>query len=158
MSSAVEILRVFRYRPRLAAELLRESLGFAPPSFDGVRVEGLDGGAVSDRGPLVVVLTSGREPVLAIVVDALGDCDSSSRVRWPQWAEVASARIGCTAIVLIVTADVVVERWAKQPVHLPPGPPFEPFVLGPSAVPGHGGESTPILVLMTLAARITRDA
>lgn len=158
MPAVTEIVREIRYRPRIAAELLRDLLTVQLPSFNGVRAESIDGGAsAADHEPLLVVLTLEREPVFSIVVDAPADCDSPTRVLWPRWARTAADRLGTPSAVLIVTVDPVIERWAKQPVHLTGEPPFHPFVIGPSSIPSDG-QNTPIIVLMALAAKITQQA
>ncbi len=159
MASVEQILRTFRYRPRLAPELLREVLDRPPPAFDGVRVEALDGSAAAPQQPCVVVLTADHTPVRAIVVDAPDGCDNAARTQWPRWVESVAARLSAPAVLLIVTPDPTVERWARQPVHGPgDDAPFEPLVLGPSAIPSDPRQSTPVLVLMTLASSIVGDA
>lgn len=157
MPPVLEIIREFRYRPRVAPELLRDLLSMKLPSFDGVRVEAIDGDRANDSDPLVVVLSFARVPVYAIVVDAPDSCDSAARLMWPRWARVVSERLAIATTVLVVTVDEVVERWAQQPVHLPEGEHFEPAVVGPSTIP-RDGQNTPNLVLMQLAARITQQA
>lgn len=153
MPPVLEILRELRYRPRVAPELMRDLLQIMLPAFDGVRVEAIDGDRATDEAPLVVVLSFERTPVHAIVVDAPDGPDSSARLLWPRWAAVVRDRLSLTTSVLIVTVDEIVERWAKQPVHLPDGHTFEPHVVGPSSIP-RDGQNTPNLVLMQLAARI----
>ncbi|MBI2389237.1 MAG: hypothetical protein HYV09_06440 [Deltaproteobacteria bacterium] len=155
--SAPEILRELHYRPRVAPELLREVLGVELPRYDGVRAEALHGGPTGAAAPLVIVLSQVRTPVHAIVVDALDTCDSPARLRWPQWIETVRARLGVATHAMVVTVDDVVERWAKQPVHLDDGRVFQPHVIGPSAIPSDG-RATPVLVLMTLASKITPRA
>lgn len=157
MPSVLEILRELRYRPRVAPELMRDLLNLTLPRFDGVRVESLDGGRPGDAAPLVIVLSFERNPTYAIIVDAPDGPDSAARVLWPRWAAVVHDRLSLTTAVLIVTVDEVVERWAKQPVHLPDGRTFHPHVVGPSSIP-RDGQNTPNLVLMQLAARITGRA
>jgi hypothetical protein len=158
MATVTEIVREIRYRPRIAAELLRDLLTVQLPSFNGVRSESINGErATGDHEPLLIVLTLERDPVFSIVVDAPADCDSPTRVLWPRWARIASDRLSTPCAVLIVTIDPVIERWAKQPVHLDGEPPFYPFVIGPSSIPSDG-QKTPIIVLMALAAKITQRA
>lgn len=157
MATSTKILQTFRFRPRLAADLLREVLHAALPAFEGVRVEGLDGGSPEEGAPVVVVLTRARTPVRGIVVEAPESCENGDRMTWPQHARHVASRIGAEADVLVVTSDLVVERWAKQPVHLPEGA-FAPNVLGPSSLSSDTPQTTPVLVLMTLASLVTRDA
>lgn len=155
--SAPEILRELHYRPNVAPQLLRDVLGVELPRYDGVRTEALDGGATRGDPPLVIVLSQVRTPVHAIVVDALDSCESKARLRWPEWTETVRARLGVETHAMIVTVDDVVERWAKQPVHLDDGRVFQPHVIGPSAIPSDG-HATPVLVLMALASKITPRA
>lgn len=157
MAPVLEILREFRFRPRVAPELLRDLLKVSLPPFDGVRVESLDGGRAGDEAPLVVVLSFERTHVAAIVVDAPDGCDSPARLLWPRWSSLVEERLSVRTLVMVVTVDDVVERWAQQPVHLPDGRSFEPCVVGPSSIPSDG-QNTPNLVLMQLAARITGRA
>ncbi len=157
MSSVAEILREFRYRPRLAPDLLREVLRVDVPTFESVRSENVDGGAPRDAETVVVVLVRDANPVHGIVIVAPDGCHSALRLSWPRWTKAVARRISAPTSTLVITADPVVERWARQPVHLPPEPPFEPYVIGPSAIPSDG-QNTPVLVLMALAARITNNA
>jgi hypothetical protein len=157
MAAPHEILRTFRFTPRLAPDLLREALRVTLPHFDGVRAESLAGEAAGEE-PIVVVLTRKRVPVHAIAVAAPSACENALRVEWPRWARVLSERMSAPVSVLVVTADLVIERWARQPILLD-GESFSPYVLGPSALgSGDIDQTTPVLVLMTLASLVTGDA
>ncbi|MGZ3452590.1 MAG: hypothetical protein ACXWUG_14300 [Polyangiales bacterium] len=126
------------------------------PQFDGVRVEGFAGGPPEGE-PLLIVLTKNRVPVHAIVVSSPIECDNRLRVDWPRWVGQIEDRLGAPCIVLIVTSDLVVERWAKQPIHLERKT-FAPAVLGPSALAADLPPTTPVLLLMTLSSLVSRDA
>lgn len=151
-----EIIRTFRFTPRFAPDLIREVVHVSLPQFDGVRVEGFTGGPPEGE-PLLIVLTKKRAPVHAIVVSSPNECDNQLRVEWPRWVGHVEDRLGAPCTVLIVTSDLVVERWAKQPIHLARGT-FAPTVLGPSALAADLPPTTPVLLLMTLSSLVSRDA
>jgi len=158
MPSVTSILQVFRYRPRLAVDLLREVLSIDAPAFDSVRAEVAPPALESDA--VIVVLSRARLPVQVIAVEAPAECHSELRLRWVRLVEDLQPRFGCPTCTLVVTADLVVERWARQPIHpVPPREALIPYVLGPSNVPTDGSKSdTPMLLLMTLASQIVREA
>jgi hypothetical protein len=151
-----EIIRTFRFTPRFAPDLMREVVHASLPQFDGVRVEGFSGGPPEGE-PLLIVLTKKRAPVQSIVVSSPTECDNQLRVEWPRWVGQIEDRLGAPCTVLIVTSDLVVERWAKQPIHLGRGT-FAPTVLGPSALAADLPPTTPVLLLMTLSSLVSRDA
>jgi hypothetical protein len=95
--------------------------------------------------------------VQAIVVSSPMECDNRLRVEWPRWVGHVEDRLGAPCTVLIVTSDLVIERWAKQPIHLD-GKTFAPSVLGPSALAADLPPTTPVLLLMTLSSLVSRDA
>jgi hypothetical protein len=79
------VVLLFRNRPELAAELLRDALGVRLPPYVGARIESADlSEAVPTeyRADLVVLLVNG-EPVLAIVVEVQLRIDERKRFTWP---------------------------------------------------------------------------
>jgi hypothetical protein len=157
VATSTEIISTFRFTPRFAPDLMREVVHASLPQFDGVRVEGFSGGPPEGE-PLLIVLTKKRAPVHAIVVSSPMECDNSLRVEWPRWVGQIEDRLGAPCTVLIVTSDLVVERWAKQPIHLSSRGIFAPVVLGPSALAADLPPTTPVLLLMTLSSLVSRDA
>ena len=131
------LVALFRNRPVLAAELLRDALGVLLPAFAEARVEAAD---LSDLAPaeyradLVVLLVDGK-PVLAIVVEVQLHRDKRKTMTWPVYVTGLRARFECPACVLVVTPDERVAEWARVPIELGPGSQMVPWVLGPSAVP-----------------------
>lgn len=132
------LLLLFRNRPTLAPELLREALAFEVPAFTEVRFESAD---LADlvpaeyRANLVVLLVEGR-PVLAIVVEAQLSADPRKRFSWPVYLTALRARFACPAVLLVVTPDAGVASWCAEPIELGhPGWTLAPLVLGPDAVP-----------------------
>jgi hypothetical protein len=142
------LLQLFRNRPELAPELLRDALHVALPTYAEVRVESSD---LTDLAPaeyradLVVLLVDGQ-PVLGIVVEVQLQRDDRKPFTWPVYVAGLRARLACDTCVLVVTPSESVATWARTPVVLGPGSRFEALVVGPSAVP-----------IVSDAAEATRD-
>jgi hypothetical protein len=131
------LLLLFRNRPELAPELLREALGVELPAYTEVRVESADLTDVVPaeyRADLVVLLVDGK-PVFAIAVEVQLARDERKRFTWPVYVTGLRARFECDATVLVVTPTMDVARWAAAPIELGPGGTLRPLVLGPDAVP-----------------------
>jgi hypothetical protein len=131
------LLLLFRNRPELAPELVRDALGIDLPAYTEVRIESADLSEVVPaeyRADLVVLLVKG-EPVFAIVVEVQLARDERKRFTWPVYVAGLRARFECPAIVLVVTASAEIARWASEAIELGPGASFTPLVLGPNAVP-----------------------
>lgn len=131
------LLLLFRNRPSLAPELLREALHIELPSYTDVRIDSADLTDVQPaeyRADLVLLLLDG-DPVLGIVVEAQLSSDERKRFVWPVYATNARARLRCPVCLLVVTADDGTARWAAKRVDLGGGNRFAPLVLGPSGVP-----------------------
>jgi len=131
------LLLLFRNRPELAPELLREALGVELPAYTEVRVESADLTEVVPaeyRADLVVLLVDGK-PVLAIAVEVQLARDDRKRFTWPVYVTGLRARFECAAVVLVITPAMDVARWAAEPIKLGPGATFAALVLGPDAVP-----------------------
>ena len=131
------LLLLFRNRPELAPELLREALGLELPLYTEVRVESADLTEVVPaeyRADLVVLLVDGK-PVLAIAVEVQLARDDRKRFTWPVYVAGLRARFECPAVVLVVTPARDVASWAAAPVRLGAGSSFTALVLGPDAVP-----------------------
>ncbi len=133
-----ETLRLlFQNRPELAPALLREALGVDLPEYSSIRVESAD---LTDivpaeyRADLVVLLVDGK-PVLAIVVEVQLTPDDRKLYTWPVYVVGLRARFSCPAVVLVVTSDPAVARWANRPIAIGPGATLHPWVIGPDAVP-----------------------
>jgi hypothetical protein len=128
---------LFRNRLELAPELLRNALGVELPDYSEVRVESIDLSEVVPaeyRADFVVLLIDGT-PVLGIVIEAQLGVDARKRYTWPVYVAGVRARFECPAVVLVVTTDESVARWAAAPIALGPGAVLQPIVLGPGGVP-----------------------
>jgi hypothetical protein len=131
------LIRLFRNRPELAPELLRDALRIELPAYSEARVESAD---LTDLEPaerhadLVVLLVDGK-PVLAIVVEVQLSPDPDKRVSWPGYVVGVRARFKCPACVLVVTVTEAMARWSGEPIELGPGNVFRALVVGPALVP-----------------------
>ena len=131
------LLLLFRNRPELAPELLRDALGVALPAYTEVRIESADLTQVAPteyHADLVVLLVEGK-PVLGIVLEVQLAPHARKRFTWPLYAVGLRARLECDACVLVVTPSAEVARWASKPIALGPGGTLQPLVIGPDAVP-----------------------
>jgi hypothetical protein len=131
------LVLLFRNRPELAPELLRDALGVTLPAYAEARVEAADLSDVNPaeyRADLVVLLVDGK-PVLAIVVEVQLQKDDRKPFTWPVYIAGLRARFECPACVLVVTPSESVADWARTPIEVGPGTTVVPFVVGPRAVP-----------------------
>ncbi|HEY6726436.1 MAG TPA: hypothetical protein VI197_20510 [Polyangiaceae bacterium] len=131
------LLLLFRNRPALAPELLREALHVELPAYSEVRLESADLTDVVPaeyRADLVVLLVDGK-PVLGIVVEVQLAPDARKRFSWPVYVAGLRARLECPCCLLVVTASDKTAEWAQEPIALGPGSKLMPLVVGPRGVP-----------------------
>jgi hypothetical protein len=131
------LVKLFRDRPELAPELLRDALGVTLPPHSEVRIGEADFTQIVPtdyHADLVVLLVNGK-PVLGIVVEIQLRIKARKRFTWPLYAAALRASLECPVCVLVVTTRAKVARWAAKPIDLGPGGRFQPLVLGPEAVP-----------------------
>lgn len=131
------LLQLFRNRPLLAPELLRDALHVELPKFTEARIDSADLTNVQPaeyRADLVVLLLDGV-PVLGIVVEVQLSQDDRKRFVWPVYLATLRARLECPVCLLVVTVDEAVARWAARPIDMGSGSRFVPLVLRPSGVP-----------------------
>lgn len=131
------LLLLFRNRPTLAPELLRDALHVELPEYTEARIDSADLTDVQPaeyRADLVVLLWK-AEPVLGIVVEVQLSADERKFFVWPAYVANLRARLRCPVCLLVVTADEATARWASRSVDLGGANRFAPLVLGPSGVP-----------------------
>jgi hypothetical protein len=132
------LVELFRNRPALAAELLRDALGVELPAYTEARTDsaGLTEVVPTEyRADLVVLLSEGR-PVFAIVVEVQLSPDERKRTAWPAYVINLWARLECPTVLLVVAPEAAVARWCRQPIA--PGQRgfvFRPYVAGPDSIP-----------------------
>jgi hypothetical protein len=131
------LLLLFRNRPALAPELLRDALHMELPQYTEARLDSAD---LTDIQPAeyradLVVLLSNATAVLGIVVEVQLSADERKRFVWPVYVANLRARLKCPVCLLVVAGDEAVARWAAKPIDLGAANRFRPLVLGPSGVP-----------------------
>lgn len=131
------LLELFRNRPALAPELLRDALQVELPKYTEARIASADLNQVQPteyRADLVVLLLDDK-PVLGIVVEVQLDHDDRKDYVWPAYVATLRARLECPVLLLVVATDESTSRQAGRIVDLGGGNLFRPLVLGPSGVP-----------------------
>lgn len=131
------LLQLFRNRPSLATELLRDTLHLELPAHTEARLESSDLTSLQPteyRADLVVVLRKGG-PVFGIIVEVQLSPDEDKEYTWPVYVANLYARLECPVCLLVLTADDATARWAARPIYLGGENWFTPLVLGPSGVP-----------------------
>jgi len=135
------LVTLFRNRPSLAPELLRDSLHTPMPPFARARIGDVTLTEVVPteyRADLVLLLEDEADlpPLAAIVVEAQLARDADKRWTWPVYLAGLRARLRCDVALLVVTPESAVAAWAATPIATGhPGWVLVPLVLGPDAVP-----------------------
>jgi hypothetical protein len=131
------LLQLFRNRPELAPELLRDTLQAELPAYSEVRIDSADLSEVQPaeyRADMVALLLRG-EPVMGIVVEVQLSTDDRKSFAWPAYVTNLRARLRCPVYLLVIAGDETVARWAARPIDLGGGYLFSPWVLRPGSVP-----------------------
>lgn len=131
------LLQLFRNRPELAPELLREALQVELPAYTEVRIESADFSQLAPteyHADLVVLLVDGA-PVLGIVVEVQLAQKPRKRFTWPLYLAALRAKLECDACVFVVAPSMEVARWAAEPIRLGLGSSVVPLVVGPGGIP-----------------------
>ncbi|WP_394843285.1 hypothetical protein LZC95_40330 [Pendulispora brunnea] len=134
------LVLLFRNRPTLAAECLRDLLGCPVPEFASVESVDTQVAQVvaANRAPdLILVLRdeAGR-PRLVLIVEMQRGVDRKKERSWPLYITAEAAKYDCDAMLLVVAIQETVATWAQGPFptgHA--GFSLQPHVLGPSAIP-----------------------
>jgi len=131
------LLLLFRNRPALAPELLRDTLLCNLPTYTDVHVHSADLTElqpVEYRADLVVLLLDG-EPVMGIVIEVQLSRDDRKQFVWPVYVANLPARIRCPVCLLVVAGDAAVARWAAKPIDMGGHHRLVPWVLGLQGIP-----------------------
>jgi len=133
------LVLLFRNAPTLAAQLVRDVLHAPLPAFESARIGEAD---VTEPVPitfttdLVIVLERGQRPICALIVEPQLDPKADKRRTWPHYVTGTRAKLNCDVVLLIVTIDESVARWARAPIPIGhPGFCLTPLVLGPKDIP-----------------------
>lgn len=137
------LLQLFRNRPALAPELLREALHQELPPYTEVRIESADFSELQPaeyRADMVVSpLDGGR--VYGVIIEVQLSPDRRKPYVWPAYVANLRAKLKRPVSLLVVTTNEATARWAAKPVDLGNGNWFTPLVLSPSGVPEVAEES-----------------
>jgi len=137
------LITLFRNCPTLAPALLRDTLQISVPQFTEARIESAEFTEIQPaayRADLVVLL-SGDEPSLGIVLEVQLSVDEDKEYSWPVYVTSMRARNHCPVCLLVIAAKDDVARWARKPIALGGGNCFTPTVLSLSGVPEITDES-----------------
>lgn len=131
------LLQLFRNKPDLAANLLREKICGGLPTYTDVKIASADLSEVQPteyRADLVVSLSNGA-PVLGIILEVQLSIDNSKRFSWPAYVATLRARWRCPVCLLVVCSERNVARWAEMPISMGCNNVFMPRVLWLNEVP-----------------------
>jgi len=141
MPSAIHegIVRLFQANPGLAAILLGEVLGIELPEH--VEVLG-DSSSFSEMKPpeyradmVSVLKREDGTSALSVIVEVQLSVKERKRAGWLAYTATATRQQGCEACVLVVTPDVKVARWAREPLTFGLISKYAPLVIGPEEMP-----------------------
>ncbi|HVZ33110.1 MAG TPA: DUF4351 domain-containing protein, partial [Polyangiaceae bacterium] len=131
------LLLLFRNRPALAPELLRDTLHVELPPFTEARIDSAELTDIQPteyRADLVILLLDGV-PVFGIVIEAQLAPDERKGFVWPVYVANLRARFEVPVCLFVLAANESTARWAGKPIDLGGGNRYVPFVLGPAGVP-----------------------
>jgi hypothetical protein len=133
------LVDLFKNRPALGAELLREALGVPLPAFTEARLLSVDLTQIRPaeyRADVVVLLLDGESPLWVLIVEVQLAIDHDKRFTWAEYTMGARARHRCPVSLLVVAPDPSVAAWCAEPIETGiPGFVLRPQVLGRAAVP-----------------------
>ncbi|MGM7644215.1 hypothetical protein ACSVDM_04880 [Nocardia sp. JW2] len=134
------LLDLFRTDALLAPTLLAEEFGIPLPGLSRMRAESCDFtdiGPKEFRGDLALSTHDDRDlPVLGVCVEVQLAADDVRRWKWPVYLTTLRSRLCCPVVLLVVTPNRKVAKWAEQPIELDNvGSVVQPLVLGPDRFP-----------------------
>lgn len=131
------LLQLFRNRPQLAPNLMRDVLDVPLPEYTDVKIGCADLTEVQPteyRADLVLSLSDGVS-TLGLIVEVQLSRDDRKHFVWPAYVANLRARWRCPVCLLVVCTDSAVARWAAKPVQLGCKNMFAPRILSPDLVP-----------------------
>jgi uncharacterized glyoxalase superfamily protein PhnB len=132
------LIQIFRNRPALAVEVLRDLLHAEVPAYSTIELQELDLNEIklSQYQPDLIVLLLDGAPVHAIVIETQLGRDPDKLFTWPVYLTHVRARLRCPTSLLVVAPDGAIARWCSKPIETGhPGFTLTPQVLGPDEVP-----------------------
>ncbi|ATL70827.1 hypothetical protein [Nocardia terpenica] len=132
------IIDLFRQRPGFVADVLALAMDHPIPEFDHARTESGDFPDIDPteyRADMVVVLTNGSTPALAVIVEVQLRPDPDKRWSWPVYLSTLRARLRCTTLLLVLCPSERTAARCRLPISLTAGCVLTPVVLSPNDVP-----------------------
>jgi hypothetical protein len=135
------VIALVRDKPAFAASLLRELLNVEVPRFDEARLTEATLNELvpveyhADAVVLFVDFVDKNRPVFGTIFEVQLQRDDRKQYTWPLYAVAARARYECPFVVIAVTPDPAIARWAGRPIDLGDGMIFRPRVMGPEGIP-----------------------
>ncbi len=132
------LVMLFRSRPALAVELLRDALGIELPAHTRAI---LASETLRQINPVelhadAVVLLEAERAVLAVIVEVQLGRDDEKALSWPCYLALLRRDLDCPCLLLVVALDDAVAKWSARPIALGhPGLVLRPLVVGRSVVP-----------------------
>jgi hypothetical protein len=135
------VIALVRDKPAFAASLLRDLFNVEVPRFDEAR---LTEAALNELVPveyradavvLFDVIYDKNKPVFGIIFEVQLERKERKRYTWPLYGVAARARYECPFVVIVVTPDPAVARWASQPIDLGDEMTYRVRVVGPDGIP-----------------------
>jgi hypothetical protein len=149
---------LFRLRPQLALDLLRDKVCGGLSRYTDVKIESADLSEIQPteyRADLVLSISNGK-PVLCVILEVQLSIDGSKRYSWPVYVATLRARWRCPVCLLVVCKDMDVARWAEQPIPIGCANVFIPRVVLPDEIPAiadsASGEIAPELAILSAVA------
>ncbi|WP_433041364.1 hypothetical protein [Dactylosporangium sp. CS-033363] len=132
------LIEMFRGRPKLAADLLTDSLHMMVPPFEEAQLSPADLTAVAPteyRADAVVTLDGHDGTALAVVIEVQLRVDPRKRLSWPVYLTTLHARLHSPVVVLVLCHSRQVANWSAVPIRMGPGSVVTPMALGPDRIP-----------------------
>lgn len=133
------LVDLFREDGRLAPELLRRCAGI---DFEHTRVEhrSIDLSQVVPTeyraDDVLILLRRDGGATSAVIVEVQLQEDNDKLLAWPVYVAALRARLRCPAVLLVLTREPAIRRWASRPIELGhPGFQLTPLVIGFAEVP-----------------------
>ena len=130
---------LFRNRPALAVEILRDAFDADLPTDIPIEVAGND---FNDRLSLdfqadtVITVGPRQDPIFGVIVEIQQDPKESKRTAWPRYAAALWLQLKCPVVLLALCPDARVATWASEPIVTSlPGFVLQPQVFGPDRIP-----------------------
>jgi hypothetical protein len=133
------LVELFRSKPRLAVELVRDALHHAVPDASVVEVTSASVDELvptEHRADLMVLLREGERVLGVVIVEVQLAVDTDKPYTWPPYVYATRNRYRCPTWLLVVAPDDDIAAWAAEVIPSAPGHPgWCPLVLGPDETP-----------------------